>query len=574
MKAHTGILGFDAMTGGGLPVGRTTLIEGGPGSGKTVFALQSLVHGAVDRDEPGIFVAFEESAPQLVANADSFGWALTSIGADRLFLIDAQPDPNLIPSGTFDFGGLLAGLGAKADAMGARRIVFDAIDIALALMNDPASIRREMYRLHNWLLKRGMTAMITAKQTEDAMPASALPPLDFLQFMVDCSVRLSHDIVDGVSQRAIRVRKYRGSGFEPNPTPIVIGSNGIDVAYTDPTAPRLAPVSAERIQSGVSALDTMLGGGYFRGASVLVTGAPGTAKTTLCGAFAEAACRRGEKALFVSFDSDVQEIIRNLVSVGIDLKSPVDAGLLRLETMRALEGNAETHLMRIRTIAEMHDAQCIVIDPLSALSKSGNRGAAPSVAERLIDWSKARGMTVVCSSLLAENDPSAAGTPLQISTIADTWINLSYLVTAGERNRALSIIKSRGADHSNQVRELVLSGNGLSLTDVYTADGAVLMGTQRWKRERDDNLALAAQRAAAEREERRLAADSADLQAQIEQLRHRQASTEAERAALTAREAERRDEAGQTQAGMRRRRGGDARSAETSPVRDGGHDDR
>ncbi len=562
------------MTGGGLPVGRTTLIEGGPGSGKTVFALQSLVNGAVGQGEPGIFVAFEESAPQLVANAESFGWALPSIGADRLFLIDAQPDPNLIPSGSFDFGGLLAALGAKADAMGARRIVFDAIDIVLALMNDPASIRREMYRLHNWLLKRDMTAMITSKQTEDAMPASALPPLDFLQFMVDCSVRLSHDIVDGVSQRAIRVRKYRGSGFEPNPTPIVIGSNGIDVAYTDPTAPRRAPVSAERIQSGVPGLDTMLGGGYFRGASVLITGAPGTAKTTLCGAFAEAACRRGENTLFVSFDSDVQEIIRNLVSVGIDLKSPVDAGLLRLETMRALEGNAETHLMRIRTIAEMHDAQCIVIDPLSALSKSGNRGAAPSVAERLIDWSKARGLTVLCSSLLAEDDLITAGTPLQISTIADTWINLSYLVTAGERNRALSIIKSRGTEHSNQVRELVLSANGLSLTDVYTADGAVLMGTQRWKRERDDTLALKARRAAADHEERRLEAESAELMAQIEQLRSRHASTEAERAALKAREADQRHEEDQTQMGMRRQRGGEPGPQNAPLAPGGGHDDR
>ncbi|MCO0637597.1 circadian clock protein KaiC [Lutimaribacter sp. EGI FJ00014] len=514
------------MTAGGLPVGRASLIEGGAGSGKTVFALQTLVNSARDHQLPGIFVAFEEASPQILANCKQFAWAEGDLQRHGVSFVDAQPSVDLVQSGDFDIAGLLAIVEAKARGSGARHIVFDAIDIVLSLMRDSATMRREIYRLHNWLLEHEFTTLITSKLHDGHLGGQALPAFDALQFMADCAIRLDHRVYDGVSQRNLRVRKYRGSGFEQNPTPMVIDRNGIDVAFSRPDRNHRVPVTTERVSSGVAALDSMMGGGYFRGASILVTGSPGTAKTTLCGAFADAACTRDEPTLFVSFDSRPDEIVRNLSSVGIDLGQHLKSGLLRLESMRALEGNAETHLMRIRQSAEAHGARCVVIDPLSALSKAGNRGMAPSVAERLIDSAKAQGQTVLCTSLLADTSDIAEGTPLQISTIADTWIHLSYLVLGGERNRALSIIKSRGTSHSNQVREMHLDANGIRLSEVYSAGGDVLMGTLRWERERADEIAERERRENSERAQERLDAEAREIEAQIEVLQRRLSATQ------------------------------------------------
>lgn len=562
MKRPTGIAGFDAMTGGGLPTGRTTLIEGGPGSGKTVFALQSLVHGALAHGEPGIFVAFEESRERITANASAFGWDLPALEQDRLFFLDAQPDPDLIRSGEFDLAGMLAALDARVAAMAGTRIVFDALDIVLALMSGPAAARRETYRLHKWLLERGLTALITAKAMTGSREAVSVPPLDFMQFMVDCSILLDHDVVVGTSQRNLRVRKYRGSAFEENATPFVISPQGIAVAFTEGRCHPEVPASTERVATGAAELDRMLNGGYFRGASILLSGAPGTAKTTLCGAFAEAACARGEKTLFVSFDSRSDEIVRNLESVSIRLERHIKSGALLLVSMRALNGSAESNLMRIKTLAREHEAQCVIVDPLSALSKTGNQITAPGVAERLVDWAKAEGMTIMCSSLLDEASEAAESTPLQISTIADTWIHLSYVVRAGERNRGLSIVKSRGTAHSNQVRELVLTDGGVTLTDVYTADGEVLMGTLRWNRERADELAARERRAEAAGHSERLGAEAATIEAQITALRCQLDAKRSQEASLLSREAAYADAEAGTKAQLRERRGNQISGAE------------
>lgn len=570
MKAPTGIAGLDEITGGGLPRGRTTLVAGGPGSGKTVMALQSLVHGAREGGEPGIFVAFEEQSRIIVANGDRFGWDVSSLEQERLFYLDAQPDPDLLRSGEFDIVGMLAGLETQVESMGAKRIAFDAIDIVLALMPDNASVRREIYRLHDWLLAHDLTALITGKRRSNDSPDSSFPPLEFMQFMVDCSIGLDHELVDGVSQRSIRVQKYRGSSFEENATPFFIGPTGIEVAFTYGQQRDRTPATSERISSGVERLDEMLSGGYFRGASVLLTGAPGTSKTTLAGSFTLAACERGEKTLFVSFDSHGSEIVRNLASVSIDLAPHTGDGLLRLVSMRALSGSAEIHLMRIKALVREHDARCVVIDPLSALSKTGNRGMAPSVAERLIDWGKAEGLTILCTSLVDDgsNGP-AEGTPLQISTIADTWIHLSYVVHAGERNRGLSIVKSRGTSHSNQVRELVLGATGVTLTDVYTAGGEVLMGTLRWTKERADKIAAQERVASSERERAKLRAETARIEAQIELLRNQLASNQEEQDFLARREDAHFEQDAGTEDQLRARRGG-----ATTDGDDGDRDDR
>jgi circadian clock protein KaiC len=520
-KARTGIDGFDEITDGGLPRGRTTLLEGGPGSGKTIMSLQTLVNGARLDGEPGIFVAFEESSERIMSNAAEFHWDLMGLKKKKLFFLDAQPTPDLFQSGSFDLSGMLAALSAKVKEMKARRIVIDALDVGLAMLNDPIAERREAYRLHEWLLKHELTALITMKAGGYEDKASTRPQLGFMQFMVDCGVILNHEVTQGVSQRNLRVVKYRGSSFSENESPFLIGSEGIEVAgareldHSD--VPNLA-VPTERISTGVARLDVMLAGGYYRGAGILITGFPGTAKSTLSGAFAEAACKRGERTLFICFDSDANEVVRNLDSVHIRLAPFVKKGLMRLVSARAITGNAEIHLMQIKKIAKEHRARCLIIDPVSALSKSGNEETAYSVAERLIDWTKGAGITLLCTSLLHEVGEQAAGTPLQISTIADTWIHLNYLVQGGERNRGLSIIKSRGTSHSNQVRELILCDTGVTLADAYTAGGEVLMGTLRWEKELAVRTAREDSKATAQQQQTTLESEEALLQVQLKAL--------------------------------------------------------
>jgi len=558
-KAATGIIGFDEMTGGGLPLGRTTLLVGGPGSGKTIFSLQFLVHGVREKKEPGIFVAFEEAPKRIVANFETFGWKLSNLGKEKLFYLDAHPTPDLVQSGTFDLSGMLAALEAKCQEMGARRIVFDAMDIVLALLPDAATKRREIYRLHEWLLAHKLTGVITAKAGAEEAKAGGEQPFGAMQFMVDCAVVLNHRVELGVSQRNLRVQKYRGSSFDENESPFVIGKNGFDVAVARMLGRMDAEVTNERVSSGVRRLDTMLGGGYYRGSSVLITGFPGTAKTTLSGAFAEAACRRGERTVFVGFDSDGSEVIRNLKSVGIRLDRYVKSGLLRMVSARTITGSAETLRVRIKALTKEHRARCLVIDPVSTLFKAGNELTAHGVAERLIDWSKTDGITLVCTSLLDEMaGPAEGGTPLQISTLADTWIHLNYLVQAGERNRGLSIVKSRGTAHSNQVRELILSNSGVTLADIYTAGGEVLMGTLRWERESAERVASEVADVAGKLKRVSLDAEEAVLLVRAKSLQTELVAKKVEKTLLTRKTESRVQELSQGHTRMRELRGGDA----------------
>jgi circadian clock protein KaiC len=535
-KARTGIEGFDEITDGGLPKGRTTLVEGSAGSGKTIMALQSLVSGARLENEAGIFVAFEETSERVRTNAAKFGWDLAALEKKKLFFLNAQTTPDLVQSGTFDLGGILAAVEAKAKEIKAKRVVFDALDVVLALLGDPAAERREVYRLHEWLVAHELTGIITSKVGTRQTPLDNQPHLGFMQFMVDCTVTLNHELVRGVSQRSMRVVKYRGSSFSENESPFLIGEAGLEVAGGRrvgwPKPPKGLKVT-ERISSGVKRLDAMLGGGYYRGAGILITGFPGTAKSTLAGAFAEAACRRGEKTVFMSFDSDADEVIRNLASVNIRLERFAKSGLMRLISARAVTGSAEIHLMQIKKHTKEHGASCVVIDPVSALAKAGNEETAYSVAERLLDWSKSAGITLVCTSLLQEGSNLAERTPLQISTIADTWIHLNYLVHAGERNRGLSIIKSRGTSHSNQVRELVLSNKGVTLADAYTAGGEVLMGTLRWEKERAEQSARDEELATARKVLESIGHEEAEIEVRIKSAQRELLAKRSQKKALS-----------------------------------------
>jgi len=479
-KISSGIEGFDDITCGGLPRGRTTLLMGGPGSGKTVLALQMLVGASRHHGTPGIFVAFEENARRVSANGKTFGWNMCALEKEQIHFIDACLRPDVVKAGAFDLTGLLAGLEAKAVEMGAKLIVFDAIDVLLTLLNDPAAECRELYRLHEWLVHQKLTGVITMKIEEGQVAVS--PRYGFMPFMADCTVLLSQRVADRVAVRAMRVLKYRGSPHVLNEVPFVIGSAGVEVGSSSGVHPEPQPFN-EKVSTGIERLDAMLCGGIYRGTNVLITGSSGAGKSSLAGAFIEAACLRNERALFISFDENSRDIVRDLATMSIDLGPHLESGHLRMEALRTEAGSSEEHFTRIKRLIEEQLPRCVAIDPLSALAQVGGGLAARGVAERLIYLCRNKGITVLFTSLLEGIDPHLETTTLHVSTISDSWIQISFALLGGERNRALSIIKSRGSMHSNQLRELIFSDSGITLADPYTAGGEVLMGTLRMEKE-------------------------------------------------------------------------------------------
>ncbi len=523
-KVLTGIQGFDEITDGGLPRGRTTLVIGGPGCGKTVFALQTLVNGARMK-EAGIFVAFEESVRQIVANAATFGWDIPALQKKKMFFLDARLSPVVVKAGEFDLVGMLEVLSAKAKELNAKRIVFDGIDVLLALLDDPVAERRELYRIRDWLSDTGLTGILTKKAGtgEDNR-------YGFLQFMVDCTVVLRHEVVDGSAFRNLRVVKYRGSGFAGDEFPITLTSDGVQLTHRGPAELHYV-VTNERVSTGLPRLDSMLRGGYHRGSNILISGAPGTAKSTLAGLFVEAACKRGEQTLYVSFDEGAAQITRNLQSVGIALNAHQKSGVLKIHSMRTRGPNVEDQFGALRAMVRAQQPRCLVIDPLSALSTKLAHLASADAAQQFLDFLKAEGITVVNTSLmdgLSTDEATATG----ISTIADTWIHLSYVVQDGERNRALTIVKSHGTGHSNQVRELALSDDGVSLADVFVAQGKVLMGVARWEWEQQERAAKKRTHVASELKRLQLQLAQAEAAARLQVIKTEMDARSAEIAVL------------------------------------------
>jgi circadian clock protein KaiC len=489
-KARTGIKGFDEITDGGIPEHRTTLILGGAGCGKTVLALQSLVNAARS-GEASIFVAFEESSEQIVANAATFGWNLPTLLKKKLFFLNAQLAPDVVKAGEFDLVGMLNMLQVKARELRATRIVFDGIDVLLGLLGDAAA-ERQIYRIRDWLAAHHLTAIITQKAGDDESDGR----YTFLQFMVDCVVMLRHEVVDGSAFRNLRIIKYRGSGFCGDEFPIALTGEGMQLTNRGPTELKYE-VTDERVSTGLARLDHMLCGGYHKGSNVLISGAPGTAKSTLSGMFAAAACARGERTLYVSFDEGAAQIVRNLRSVRIHLAPHLKSRLLQMYSTRTRGPNVEDQFGALRNKVREHRPDCLVIDPLSALSTKLSHLASADAAQQFLDFLKAERVTVVNTSLM-EGISTDEATATGISTIADTWIHLSYVVQDGERNRALTIVKSRGTGHSTQVHELRLSNEGVTLTDVLVAQGKVLMGVARWEWEQEEQAATNRARLAAE----------------------------------------------------------------------------
>lgn len=534
-KISTGIAGFDEVTDGGLPENRLTAVVGGPGAGKTVFALQMLVNRFRNNGERGIFVAFEEPVVSVIRNTASFGWSLPSIAGTGLRFLDANIPSDVELGGAFDLSGLLANLTRLKAESGARNIVFDGIDMVLSGLQNEYLERKELARLGSWAHLSGVTAVITAKyfgsRDRDQLRS------DFLQYMTDCVIQLSGAWTETTSSRSLRVIKYRGSGFAANPVPLVIGLSGIDVVSFKGT--RLDyPTFSNRISSGIARLDLLLGGGYLCGSSILISGSPGTSKTSLAACFAAAACDRGEKAMFVSFDESASQVIANMHSIGLDLSRHFESGALVMLSLMSTGRSPEEHFVAIRDQLQENKPQCLVVDPLSSLLKSAYPFTG-QICESLIGEAKSRGVTVLCTSLLDDVSGELELSSSKVSTIADTWIHVSNVAHDGERNRALTIIKSRGVGHSNQVRELILTNTGIDLVDVYVAEGEVLMGSARGQKEAAEQEKISRESMVYQQTRMNLDQDMAALQAQAERLASEIARKAKERAFLDDVEAQR-----------------------------------
>jgi circadian clock protein KaiC len=522
-KAPTGIRGLDEITSGGLPRGRASLVTGGPGSCKTLFGLEFLVRGARDFGEPGVLLAFEESAEELADDVASLGFDLAGLEAAGLLVVDAcrVDATDFVTTGEFDLDGLFIRLSAAVQAVGARRVVLDTIEVLFGALDDEALVRAEFTRLLRWLKDQGLTTLVTGERGRDGQ----LTRYGIEEYVSDCVIVLDHRMHDEVATRRLRIVKYRGSGHGTNEYPFLVTDRGLMIWPI--TAGRLTyPVSTDRVSLGVPRLDEMLAGGVHRGSTVLVTGTAGTGKTTLAASVADAACARGERALFVSFEESPDQLVRNMRSVGIDLGRWVDAGLLRLWGQRATAFGLENHLAAIERLLDETAPAVAVLDAVGSLGHIGAQSEVTAAVAREVDMMKARGITGVLTSLTHEAQGETSS--VDASSLIDTWLLLRNVESDGERNRLLFVIKSRGTAHSNQVREFVLTDHGAELLDVAVGPRGVLTGSARMMQAAEDRTAEAECSAELERRRLALARRSAEVEAQIAVLREQLATETAE----------------------------------------------
>lgn len=515
-KCPTSIQGLDEITGGGLPQGRPTLVCGAAGSGKTLLAMQFLVGGATQYDEPGVFIAFEESVEDLVQNVASLGFDLNELTAKKKIALDHVriERSEIEETGEYDLEALFIRLGYAIDSVGAKRIVIDTIETLFGGLSNDSILRAEIRRLFAWLKHRGVTAVITGEQGEATLTRQGLE-----EYVSDCVILLEHEVEAQVSTRRLRVVKYRGSAHGTNEYPFLIDEGGISVLPITSVG-LTGPASTERVSTGVPRLDAMLGGkGYFRGSSVLISGTAGMGKSSLAAQFAAAAGQRRERCLYFAFEESEQQIIRNMRSIGLDLAPLVKQGLLKFVNSRATIYGLEMHLATIHKIMSEFKPQVVIFDPITNLMGIGQRHVVKSMLTRLIDFLKMGQVTALFTSLTYGGNASLEETEVGISSLMDTWLLVRDIEHDGERNRGLYVLKSRGMAHSNQVREFRLTDHGVELTDVYLGPAGVLTGSSRAQQEARDQAALMNQRQERERRRREIERRRHLLAAQIEELK-------------------------------------------------------
>jgi circadian clock protein KaiC len=473
-KTPTGIRGLDEVTGGGLPRGRPSLICGPAGCGKTLLAMEFLVRGITRFDEAGVFMAFEETREDLVANVASLGFDLHQLEDDRKLALDHVKivGGEMVSTGDWDLDGLLIRLGASIDAVGAKRVVIDTIETLFGAFEDTATLRRELRRLFLWLKARGVTALITGERGDGVLTRHGIE-----EYVSDCVISLDHLVKDGTSTRRLRVVKYRGSLHGTDEYPFLIGEDGVSVQPITSLGLQHG-VSSKRVSTGVNRLDVMLGGaGPFRGSSVLVSGTAGTGKSTLAAQFCDAACARGERAIYFAFEESQDQIVRNMTSVGMDLAAWVDRGLLQFRCVRPSLLGLEAHLAAMQKLVDEFDPAVVVLDPISDLVGVGTMRDVAAMLIRQVDFLKGRGVTAMFTSLGTEDRRDT--TDHLVASLIDTWLLVRRLEGNGEHNRVLSVLKSRGMAHSNQLREFLITDRGVELADVYVGPQGVLTGSAR-----------------------------------------------------------------------------------------------
>lgn len=483
VKRPTGIRDLDTVTHGGLPASGATLIIGEPGCGKTIMGLQILA-SALENGEGGVFMSFEESREQILRNADVFRWGSQLRESSRCEIIDGQSMRRAEFSGAFDIEALLAALDLCAERVQAIWIVLDGIDQLLRRQPNHQMAIDQVAQLNDWCIEHDYSLLLTGKHVGVKHPQPYY--LSGIEFMLSTILIVSSTLVDKRLNRRFRIAKYRGTSHNPDELAMLIDDTGIHLPYADTFLAEDVPAAGERISTGIARLDNILDGGVYRGSIVLVSGEPGTSKTTLGAAFLAAAAARSERALMVSFDEFACQIVRNVATLGIDLQSHIDSGNLKVVTRVSWSSLFEAHYMAILALLDDFQPDCLVIDPASALLKSYGAESAFLALERLLTVTRIRGITTLITSLSQADDPFDESTLSRASTLADTWMVLRYQVVGGERNRSLTVVKSRGTGHSNQVREMLLSANGIELADVYQLGSAVLMGTAREQKESEE----------------------------------------------------------------------------------------
>jgi len=473
LKVATGIDGLDAITEGGLPAGRPTLLCGAVGCGKTLFGVTFLVEGALRFEEPGVLMSFEERPEDIYANVESLGYNLPSLIASKKLVVDQVKIERgeTEESGAYDLEGLFVRLGYAIDRIGAKRVVLDTIENLFAGLSDSTILRSELRRLFAWLKEKGVTAIITGERGEGQLTRHGLE-----EYVSDCVILLDNRVQNTITTRFLRVMKYRGSTHGTNEYPFLIDDKGISVLPITSAGLR-HQTSSDLVPTGVQGLDDMLGAhGYYKGSSILISGASGSGKTIFGSHFADATCARGERCLYFAFEESPGQIVRNVRSVGLDLQKYLDSGLLRFEAARPTLYGFEMHLARMNRDLDEFKPATTVIDPISAFR--GSESEVHSVLLRMVDISKTKGITAVMTQLTSEGGQIEGGDQ-GIPSLIDTWVSLGAIEANGERNRGLYVLKSRGMSHSNQIREYQITNNGIRLLDVYRSTEGVLVGSAR-----------------------------------------------------------------------------------------------